>query len=97
MTQQRPSRAARRSQPAAAAAQPDQDKQLLPVGRQRGADPNRMIAHLTRMNAEKDQQLAATNALVDELEEALAAEQEANAGLRAELVQATSGRSDSTS
>lgn len=65
--------------------------ELPPVGRRRGADPQRMIAHLARMCAEKDQQIAAGNALVDELEEALEAEQEASAGLRAELVAATKG------
>lgn len=73
--------------PAEAAAAPE----LPPVGRRRGADPNRMNRHLALMGAEKDQTIAGLNAVIDELEEALEAEQEANAGLRAELVAATSG------
>lgn len=56
----------------------------------RGVDPGKVIAKLTQQAGGLTQELAIAHVLVDDLREALAAEREASAGLRAELVAASS-------
>lgn len=81
----------RTAQSAPTAAQEQVDPGSLPAGRERGPDANRTLAHMGRINSQQAQELAAANALVDELEAEAEEYRETIAGLQAELVAATSG------
>lgn len=85
----------RRARQAPPAPEPEPAEQPTP-GR-RSVDLNRVIHRLKLRAGEAEQEAAVLEAMLEEAEEKLAAEQEVSAALREQLVAATSARGERTS